>query len=110
VSHRCFECGAKAECAHHVVPKSLGGSRTLPLCLKCHEKAHMSLQELIRAGMERARAEGKQVGGAHKLSRSDRRLVRRLAAEGIGTKRLASAFGVCSRTIRRIKAAGKADG
>lgn len=36
----CFECGAPKEEMHHVVPKSKGGKKTLPLCIDCHGKAH----------------------------------------------------------------------
>ena len=36
----CFECGNNAEEEHHVIPRSLGGSNTIPLCKDCHKKAH----------------------------------------------------------------------
>lgn len=36
----CFECGAPSAHDHHVIPRSRGGSRTVPLCLKCHDLAH----------------------------------------------------------------------
>lgn len=36
----CFECGAPATERHHVVPASLGGTKTIPLCGKCHAKVH----------------------------------------------------------------------
>lgn len=36
----CFECGAPKEEMHHVVPKSKGGTKTIPLCVDCHGKAH----------------------------------------------------------------------
>ena len=36
----CFECGNAAHCKHHVVPESLGGTKTVPLCLVCHGKVH----------------------------------------------------------------------
>lgn len=36
----CFECGAPARHQHHVVPRSRGGTRTVPLCEECHGKAH----------------------------------------------------------------------
>jgi hypothetical protein len=36
----CFECGAPAECHHHVVPRVFGGTKTVPLCDGCHSKAH----------------------------------------------------------------------
>lgn len=36
----CFECGAPATERHHVVPASLGGTKTIPLCGECHAKVH----------------------------------------------------------------------
>jgi len=36
----CFECRAPATAKHHVVPRSLGGTQTVPLCATCHAKAH----------------------------------------------------------------------
>ncbi len=36
----CFECGAPATERHHVVPASLGGTKTIPLCGDCHAKVH----------------------------------------------------------------------
>jgi len=37
---KCFECGEPAHANHHVVPKALGGTQTIPLCNKCHSKVH----------------------------------------------------------------------
>ena len=36
----CFECGAPAYMDHFVVPRSMGGTRTIPLCYACYEKVH----------------------------------------------------------------------
>lgn len=37
----CWSCGdVGAVQQHHVVPKALGGRRTVPLCVKCHAKVH----------------------------------------------------------------------
>ena len=36
----CFECDALAAHHHHVVPRSRGGTRTVPLCETCHALAH----------------------------------------------------------------------
>lgn len=37
----CFECGSEENIhMHHVVPKSLGGTKTIPLCAYCHGKVH----------------------------------------------------------------------
>jgi hypothetical protein len=38
---RCFECGTIGKLDfHHVVPKSKGGTKMIPLCLLCHSKVH----------------------------------------------------------------------
>ena len=40
-SNICFECGANSNIhQHHVVPKTLGGKKTIPLCGACHGKVH----------------------------------------------------------------------
>jgi hypothetical protein len=40
-SEQCFECGAEKKLHHHhVIPKSLGGKKTIPLCEKCHGLVH----------------------------------------------------------------------
>lgn len=64
----CFECGSQDDIhQHHVVPKVLGGTRTIPLCVVCHGKVHgkqLNHRELILAGQAKARAAGKRWGGA----------------------------------------------
>jgi hypothetical protein len=37
---KCFQCNNNAEHQHHVVPKSKGGTKTIPLCVECHSKVH----------------------------------------------------------------------
>ena len=37
---KCFECNKPAQVDHHVVPKVLGGTKTIPLCNECHSKVH----------------------------------------------------------------------
>lgn len=60
----CFECGAPADHEHHVVPRSLGGTRTVPLCALCHGKAHgrergfRNTPELTRAALAAKRSRG----------------------------------------------------
>jgi len=36
----CFECGAPAVEDHHVIPRSRGGTKTVPLCAACHNLVH----------------------------------------------------------------------
>lgn len=61
----CFECNA-AHHNHHVVPRSMGGMRTVPLCEACHGKVHRITFEghgvLVRAGISRAKANGQRLG------------------------------------------------
>lgn len=64
----CFECGGRAHVHHHVVPYSRGGTRTLPLCMGCHDKVHeiegnrTAIGTLIKEGIDRARALGRRIG------------------------------------------------
>lgn len=37
---KCFECGDHATEQHHVIPKVMGGTKTIPLCSRCHMKVH----------------------------------------------------------------------
>ena len=62
----CFECGSPADHDHHVVHRSLGGMRTIPLCAPCHGKVHgrkILGAELTRAAMARLKASGAYTGG-----------------------------------------------
>lgn len=61
----CFECGAPATERHHVVPASLGGTKTIPLCGICHAKIHdvdgkrrTRIAELTKAALDAKKARG----------------------------------------------------
>jgi len=64
---KCFECGENAQCDHHVIPKILGGTKTIPLCRPCHSKVHsrdlVSMAGLQNKGKADRKAEGGFVGG-----------------------------------------------
>ncbi len=47
---KCFECDGHATEEHHIIPKSLGGTKTVPLCAICHAKVH-GLQNTGRADL-----------------------------------------------------------
>ena len=72
-------CNCRKECEneiifHHIVPLGYGGNdvvtNIVPLCSNCHNKIHtitdnngrISHSKLTKIGLERARAEGKQIG------------------------------------------------
>jgi len=66
----CFECLTVGPChEHHVVPKILGGTKTLPLCRGCHGKVHgldfTNHGNLVKIGLERRKAETGRYGGPH---------------------------------------------
>ena len=69
-SNVCTVCFKEGEThLHHIVPRKQGGPDTLnnliELCLTCHAKAHFERadwQKRQRAGIERAKMEGKYLG------------------------------------------------
>lgn len=58
----CFDCEDKAVHAHHVVPRSLGGTKTVFLCADCHGKVHnrnfIDSSALVKKGLERRKKKG----------------------------------------------------
>jgi hypothetical protein len=106
----CFECGGVANHDHHVVPKSLGGTKTIPLCVECHSKVHgraLTHSSLVKAGIERAKAEGKKIGGSNKgrsiaLTPAQVRKARRMYSQGEGVSGIARVLGVSRPTIYRV--------
>ena len=106
---RCWECGRRAEHEHHVVPKVLGGKRTVPLCNTCHSKIHgrkLCSSLLIRAGQAKAKANGSPGPGRPKGSRSRRdhkckrkvdvELAKSLRGQGVKVAEIAERFN-CSK-------------
>lgn len=72
----CFECNEPATEEHHVVPKVLGGTKTISLCAPCHGKIHgidrVRHMELQRIGIEKAKRggvyKGRRLGSLAPLS------------------------------------------
>jgi len=65
----CFECGDVALHEHHVVPRSRGGTKTVPLCEACHGLAHhrdgnMSTKALTKEALKRRKERLGWKGGA----------------------------------------------
>lgn len=66
----CFECEQPAVTDHHVIPRSKGGRRTVPLCQVCHDLVHdlrprlMSTSGLTRAALAAKRKRGEYTGTA----------------------------------------------
>lgn len=102
----CFECGKTADHMHHVIPRSRGGTKTLPLCTKCHATVHnvraVSNSTLIKIGIEKARAAGKKPGRPTVISSEIKERVLRLRANGMSIRTIADNIGISKSSILRI--------
>ena len=107
----CFECGKPARHDHHVVPKSVGGTKTVPLCLECHGKIHdrdmVRMAYLQRLGMEAARKMGKKWGGSKpgwrwKVSDEQVTAIHEMQAAGRKVTHIARIMGLSRPTIYRV--------
>jgi hypothetical protein len=59
----CFECGSTSGIHyHHIIPQSLGGNKTIPLCSVCHSKVHdrkfTNFSELVKKGIQDRKKQG----------------------------------------------------
>ena len=82
MTEACFECGDEAQHQHHVVPRSLGGTKTVPVCVRCHGLIHsreaMAHPELTRKGMQRKRMRQERIGTVpygYRLAKDGKRLL-----------------------------------
>ena len=71
---KCWECEVTGVFLHnhHPVPKSRGGTKTIPLCEPCHSKAHhrkknMNTSTLSIEGLKRAKRRGVKLGNPTNL-------------------------------------------
>ncbi len=90
----CFECGNPAHVQHHVVPKSKGGRKTVPLCDSCHSIVHdarlMGIGELSRRGKDILRES------------NNRDKVIELHKQGIGKSEIAKTIGINRKAVYSI--------
>jgi hypothetical protein len=93
----CFECGRPARHNHHVVPQALGGTKTVPLCHRCHGLVHdvdfLHLSELQKA----ARKKNGWRGGRKPFVISP---AVALTLKGLSYPEIAEKLGCCMTTAR----------
>lgn len=63
--NQCFECGSTTDLHnHHVVPRTLGGTKTITLCGRCHGLVHSRDMThhatLTKKALEDKRAQGRR--------------------------------------------------
>ena len=83
---RCFECDSENNIIrHHVVPQSVGGIRTVPLCQVCHDKVHgikprnISISELTKRGLSKAKMNGVKLGNPN---------IRKISTQGLNARQI----------------------
>jgi hypothetical protein len=64
---KCFECDSTESIhQHHVVPRSLGGERTIPLCGVCHSLVHspnlIKTSVLTKSALNKRKSKGLSYG------------------------------------------------
>lgn len=102
---QCFECGKPAKCEHHVVPKSLGGTRTVPLCLKCHSIVHqrdfITHKRLQMIGIQKAKEKGLYTGRKPGSFKKNPPQVIELRNQGKSVPEISKILNVSQRTVFR---------
>lgn len=73
----CFECESINDIHyHHVVPETLGGTKTIPLCIICHGKVHgidfTNHGILTKEGLKRAKEKGVKLGNPQNFTNEGR--------------------------------------
>lgn len=102
----CFECGKEKDHDHHVVPQSLGGTKTIPLCFQCHDKVHGSktvrtsmLSELVKAGIKKRKAKGLRFGPIPKYDHSK---IIAMYTKGLKPKAIAEIMHMSRESVRGV--------
>lgn len=101
----CMECGELTNLSHHVIPVSLGGTKTVPLCPRCHSRAHGVASEvqyashLVKLGIERARTRGVRIGAPPKIDDALVQQVFTLRADGLTYRQIAAALGLAVGSV-----------
>ena len=106
MSNVCFECGAPAEHNHHVVPKVLGGNKTVPLCTKCHGLVHdrnfTRLKELQKKGIAKAKNDGVYKGRKIGTTKAKPAEIADLEKRGFSKSEIAKRLGIGVSSVYRL--------
>ena len=117
-NNRCYECNSTEGIEqHHVIPRSLGGVKTIPLCFKCHSKVHDDLgrkdvhSKLIKEGIKKKREQsGEDSWGRPKGTVKDKEYyynnyynVIEDIHNGMSIRKIANKHEISPTTVQKIK-------
>lgn len=98
----CFECGVPADYDHHVIPKSQGGRKTVPLCRNC-QLAALIVGPVISANISVRTRPAKSTGEwSTKLTAVQVLEIRAKYTKGTSQVVLSEMYGVSSVAIHKI--------
>jgi hypothetical protein len=111
---KCFECESPNELhEHHVVPRSLGGTKTITLCYICHGKVHdmkfVNHKNLILKGLKNAKRNGIKLGRRKGTSISAQDIIKKHPEivlnlmDGYSVRNTAKYLNRCVSTIQRVR-------
>ena len=113
---RCFECGGNDTIQfHHVVPKIIGGTKTIPLCVKCHSKVHGTdlthFQKLAVIGRKKYVQNGGRLGRKHNsnetietfMSKPKTQKIVSLLDDGKSVRQIVNILGCSTSTVCKIR-------
>jgi DNA invertase Pin-like site-specific DNA recombinase len=79
-----------------------GGKALYQMCGVFAEFERAMIQERVKAGLARARAEGKQLGRPFKHGRVDERLILKALSKGTGKKKIAKQLKIGVSVVQRV--------
>jgi len=110
----CLECKSTKDIhQHHVIPRIMGGTVTVPLCAECHGKIHnLNFRDhsiLVKKGLKKAKKEGKILGrpSGSVVEAKDLILkhpdVAMLLMDKVSIRKSAKISGKSASTVQRVK-------
>jgi hypothetical protein len=113
---KCFECGGtKYIHQHHIIPKSIGGTKTIPLCITCHSRVHqkdfVKFQNLAKEGRKRYLENGGKLGrrtGSNEniqsfLQKPKVKQIKSMLEQGYSIRLICSVLSVSTTTVIKVK-------
>ncbi len=97
---KCFECDSENDIHyHHVIPRTLGGVKTIPLCCVCHGKVHgldfTKHGTLIKLGL----ANSTKIGGQPRIGKELQDNILKMKAEGLSNRAIGRLLNISHSTV-----------